>query len=204
MSTAKITLEEAVSTLGEYIEKSKESCMSVRKKNQRLDTKNEKKIYYLKSGTVSLYPLENNIVSVDVEAPAVLGMDQMFHGKLSHSIRCGIECELMMIDESEFIGILNHKGLWPHAFCVLSFHYEMCFQLKNRPGKKNINSIVTEHLRYLWGMDEDKRGEISVYTFILARSQISRSSIYNVLSKLTDNGIIELERGKLVWMKNAE
>ncbi|MDZ5641689.1 hypothetical protein [Enterobacter sp. A103] len=73
--------------------------------------KKENKIGFLKRGCVSLCSTENDIVTVSIEGPAILGMAQMFHDTQSHYIRCNRDCEIVVIDTFNFIQLLTQKKL---------------------------------------------------------------------------------------------
>ncbi|HID7510744.1 TPA: Crp/Fnr family transcriptional regulator [Enterobacter hormaechei] len=194
-------IRESVLILGELIEGSGQSYLSVRKRNQRIELKKENKIGFLKRGSVSVCRTENDIVTVSFEGPAILGMAQMFHDTQSHYIRCSRDCDIVMIDAANFIQLLTLKNHWFHAFMIISHHMEMYFQREKMLGHKTIREIVIEHLRYLWELEETTRNNTSVYTFILARNHVSRSSLHKIMSKLSEEGVISLQRGKLLWMK---
>lgn len=152
---------------------------------------------------MSIYRCDNDIVTFSICGPAIIGMEQMFHSERSHYFRCDQVCEMVIIDTNKFIELLNCKGLWFHAFNILSHHLGMYFQLEKRLMQKDIKGIVREHLHYLWKQDPVVRSKASVYTFILARHQVSRSSLHKVMAKLISDGMIELSHGKLVWMHDA-
>ncbi|HID7510843.1 TPA: Crp/Fnr family transcriptional regulator [Enterobacter hormaechei] len=192
---------DSVLILGELIESSGQSYLSVRKKNHRIELKKENKIGFLKRGSVSVCRSENDIVTVSLEGPAILGMAQMFHDTQSHYIRCSRDCDIVMIDAANFIRLLMLKKHWFHAFIIISHYMQMYFQREKMLGHKTIRKIVIEHLRYLWEQEEETRNNTSVYTFILARNQISRSSLHKIMSKLSEEEFIRLQRGKLLWMK---
>ncbi|MDZ5641693.1 Crp/Fnr family transcriptional regulator [Enterobacter sp. A103] len=163
--------------------------------------KKENKIGFLKRGCVSLCSTENDIVTVSIEGPAILGMAQMFHDKQSHYIRCNRDCEIVVIDTVNFIQLLTQKNHWFHAFMIISHHMQMYFQREKMLGHKTIRGTVIEYLRCLWELGEEARNTTSVYTYILARNKVSRSSLHKIMSELNDEGFIRLQRGKLLWMK---
>ncbi|HAS1070462.1 TPA: transcriptional regulator [Enterobacter cloacae] len=199
-----IDFEGSVRLLGEWIEKSQNSFLSIRKKNQRIDMKSENQVGYLREGALSVYRIDNDIVTLNIEAPAIIGLHQLFHTQRSHYLRCDRYCELIVINEADLIAILDREMLWGHAFIILSRHLEMYFQRERRLVHKNIKGIVIEHLKHLWDQSEDIRSRTSVYSFILSRNQISRSSVHKTIKSLIDDGVIKIQRGKLLWMNNID
>ncbi|MCX8986144.1 helix-turn-helix domain-containing protein [Citrobacter portucalensis] len=191
---------ESIEIIGDYIEKSCQSYYSLRKKNHRLELKRNNEVAFLRKGTVSAYREDNNKVTLTIEAPAILGMAQMLHNDCLHYFRCDQDSELFTFNKGTFINLLSEQKLWHHAFIILSHHLELYFQREKILSQKDVSSMVKAHLEYLWKKDPVSRAKTSVYTFILARNQVSRSSLHKVMAQLTSQGLIKLINGKLVWI----
>lgn len=192
-------VRESVSLVGGHIESSEHSFYSQRKKNQRIELKTYNSICYLKNGSVSVYRLADNILTLSISAPAILGLPQMRSETKQHYLRCDTDCEMWVLDTPNAIDLFSKNNLWIHAFDILTRHLELYFQRENMHAQPTIRGVVLEHLRYIWSMPESKRLTTSVYTFILARNQISRSAVHKEMKELSDREIIRLERGKLLW-----
>ena len=66
-------IENAVVLVGDEMKKSDNAWLSLRKKRQRIDLKTDGHILFLDKGTVSVYRVENDLVTVSISAPAILG-----------------------------------------------------------------------------------------------------------------------------------
>ncbi|MEB5887497.1 Crp/Fnr family transcriptional regulator [Enterobacter roggenkampii] len=194
-------IREAIHLLGELICSSEQSYLSYRKKNQRIELRKENKVGFLRQGSVFMCRSDNDIVTVSIDGPAIIGMTQMLHDTQSYYIRCSLDCEIVMIDTANFINMLKQYNYWFQAFLILSHYMQMFFQRERRLGHKTIKEIVIEHLRCIWQLDTESRENTSVYTFILARNQVSRSSLHKIMSQLSEDGFIRLQRGRLQWMR---
>lgn len=197
-----VNVSESVCVVGNAIEASENSYSSKRKKNQRIELKTYNSICFLKTGSVSIYRLENNVLTISIEAPAILGLAQMRNEFKSHYLRCNTDCDLCVISVQDAINIFNAEVLWMHAFDILTWHLQMYFQRENLISHPKTCDIVKEHLRFIWGMPETERTRTSIYTFIQARNHISRSAIHKEVQKLSKNGYIKIERGKLAWFND--
>lgn len=197
-----INIERSVAIIGSHIESSPNSHFSLIKKNNRIDLRTYNKISYLKKGNVSIYRLENDILTLSIPAPAILGMAQMRNEKKSHYIRCDSDCEMWVIDINNAVELFNENNLWMHAFDILTSHLQKYFIRENLSSHPTVRGVVLEHLKHIWAMPEEVRHTISVHGFILARNHISRSAVNNVLRDLISDGSIRIHRGKLLWLRD--
>lgn len=187
--------------VGVLFEKSNKSYSSKRKKNQRIQLKNDSAICYIKTGRVSVYCEHNDLLMFSVDAPAILGLPQILKEVNHHYLRSDTECEMCIISASEAKIIINENNLWSHAFTLLTWYLHLYFHhdtLINKPCKQ---SMINEHLKFIWGMDAEERARISVYSFIMSRNYISRSGIHKSLQALINSGSIKISNGKLVYYK---
>ena len=183
--------------IGDEIKKSENAYFSLRKKRQRIEMKRDGNIFYLEKGSVSVYRVENDLVTVSFTAPAILGLAQMRNDVMSHYLRCDTDCEMWVMNSTNANEMLSKKNLWIHAFDILTNHLQRYFQRENLRSHKTIREIVTEHVKHIWSLEPEIREKTSVYTFILSRNHISRSAIHKVLQELVNEGKLTLNRGKL-------
>lgn len=196
-----INVERSVSLIGAEIQNSKDAHYSQRKKNQRIELKTFNNISYLKKGSVSVYRLENDMLTVDIKAPAILGLAQMRNETKSHYLRCDTDCEMWVISTSDALELFNSRNLWMHAYDILAHHLQKYFIRENMLSQPTVRGIVIEHIKSIWSLPYAERQSISVYTYILARNQISRSAVHKVLQELVANGDIHITRGKLSYLR---
>lgn len=191
-------VKESIKITGTYIANSTHSHYEKRKKNQRIELKTFNNICYMTEGSVSVYRMENDIVTITINAPAILGLAQMRNKSKSHYLRCNSDCEMFVIETQHAIELFNEKNLWMHAFDILTSHLQMYFTRENMLSQPNVKMIVIEHLRYIWDQPEDIRNKTSFFSFILSRNQIARSTVHKVIQELTLAGAIKTARGKLI------
>ena len=92
-----LNFDESVMLIGDEIKKSENAYFSLRKKRQRIEMKKDGNIFYLEKGSVSVYRVENDLVTVSFTAPAILGLAQMRNDVMSHYLRCDTDCEMWVM-----------------------------------------------------------------------------------------------------------
>lgn len=190
-------IENAVVLVGDEMKKSENAWLSLRKKRQRIDLKVDGNILFLEKGTVSVYRVENDLVTVSISAPAILGLPQMRTEVVGHYLRCDTDCEMWAMSVQNADHMFTAKNLWKQAFDILTHHLQRYFQREALQSHRTIREQIIEHVKYIWSMEPEVREKTSVYTFILTRNHISRSAIHKVLQELVNDGKITLNRGKL-------
>lgn len=190
-------IDKSVVLIGDEIKKSDNAWLSLRKKRQRIDLKVDGNILFLEKGTVSVYRVENDLVTVSISAPAILGLPQMRTEVTGHYLRCDTDCEMWAMSVQNADHLFTAKNLWKQAFDILAHHLQRYFQREALQSHRTIRELIIEHVKYIWAMEPAVREKTSVYTFILTRNHISRSAIHKVLQELVNDGKITLNRGKL-------
>jgi CRP-like cAMP-binding protein len=192
--------QESTLIIGEYIHRSKNAHFEFRKKNQRIDYR-VNNIFYLKSGRVSVYRQDNDLITISLEAPSVVGLTQMHLSEKTHYLRCDCDCEMWTISTIEAMSLFTHNNLWHHAFDILSHHLHLYFERDKLMRHPTFRGVIHEHLKYIWSMDETIRCKTSVYNFIMSRNHISRSGIHKILHEMIEGGLIIIDRGKLIYLR---
>lgn len=185
------------SILGKEIESNRNSFYMKCKKNQRHNITTDKQVFFLKSGTISIYRMKDDMLTMDVNSPAVLGLSFIKEFTPMHYFRCTSECELHVLGLNHTMRMLNEKNLWEQAFYNVSELVQHYMKRDALVIQKNSHAIVMEHLRVIWSMDDDTREKTSIYTYILERNIISRSAIHKVVTDLINQSVINIHRGKL-------
>lgn len=188
----------AIDTIGRHIEECNDSHFSERKKNQRIDMKKLNQIAYLKRGTVSMHKIDDGLVTITIKGPAIIGLGQMRGDKFTHFVRCNTNCEMWVIDINDASELFSKFSLWGNAFDIITKHLYMYFEREKMTQKSCVKEIVIEYARKIWNFDEGAREEISIYSYILSRNNISRSAIHKAICELVQDGVLNISRGRIV------
>lgn len=174
------------------------------KKNQRLEFNSFKDaIYYLEAGTISIFRLSDNVLTISVESPFVFGLTQLRNQYRYHYLRCEGESIVWGIEKSKAEKLFDDKGLWKFSFDILGYISNLYHHRELMILKKNVNEIVIQHLSHIWEMPEEERNKTSIYSFILSRNHVSRSAVHKVIHDLVDAKQVTINRGKLVGMNTS-
>lgn len=192
----------SVEIIAACIEGSDSAYYSERRRTHRLELRKNSEIAYLKEGVVSVHRQEDGLVTLTIKAPAIIGLAQMRGVRASHFFRCSTDCSMWFVNIEKATELFDSKKLWRHAFDLLTAHIHLYFTRENVFHKQSIKDMVAEHLRLLWLSDESERN-CSIYSYILNRSNISRSAIHKAVAELVRDGWACVHRGKLV-MFNCE
>lgn len=185
-------------TIGKFITSSNKSHEENHKKNQRVELLNQNNICYLKKGQVLVYRQEDDLVTITLNAPLILGLTQMHNEIKYHYLRCNTDCQMFMIENHDATALFDSKNLWSYAFDILTWHLNLYFQRDVMMIHPNIRNVINEHLKHMWEMTPDIRSKTSVYSFITDRNHISRSAVHKVIQEMSDVGKVKIERGKLI------
>lgn len=147
---------------------------------------------------MSFYRLEDDILTISITAPAILGLAQMRNDVKSHYLLCDSDCEMWVISTCDAISLFNAQSLWMHAFDILTHHLQRYFQRENMVSHKTTRGIIVEHIKHIWSLPAEIRNKTSVYSFILNRNHISRSAVHKIIQELESTGHIKISRGKLL------
>lgn len=195
---------ESIKNIGEEVMSSSDSFSLHLKKNQRLEFNSFKDaIYYLEAGTISIFRLSDNVLTISVESPFVFGLTQLRNQYRYHYLRCEGESIVWGIEKSKAEKLFDDKGLWKFSFDILGYISNLYHHRELMILKKNVNEIVIQHLSHIWEMPEEERNKTSIYSFILSRNHVSRSAVHKVIHDLVDAKQVTINRGKLVGMNTS-
>lgn len=188
-------------TIGKFIASSNKSHEENHKKNQRIELLNQDNICFLNKGTVVVFRQADDLVTLTLSAPLILGLTQMHNEIKYHYLRCETDCQMFMIGNHDATELFDKKNLWSYSFDILTWHLNLYFQRDVMMINPNIRNIINEHFKYIWSLAPEVRSKISVYSFITTRNHISRSAVHKIIQEMSDVGKIKIERGKLIYYK---
>lgn len=204
MTMLKNNLTTAVNTIGESIVKSVHSHLSFFKRNQRIELLSNGEVGYLIRGTISVHQKDGELLTVILQAPVIIGLTQMRNENKFHYLRCDTDCEISIIDSDNATELFNKHNLWAYAFDILTYYIGLYFNRDLLITHPSTKGIIIEHIKSIWVMPYEERMKTSVFTYIMQRNHISRSMIYKQINLLLREGVIEMNRGKLINFINSE
>lgn len=133
----------SVVVIGESIKWSTHSHMVQLKEKQRLGMEHLKKyIFYLESGCVNIYRLNDGILTITVQGPALIGLTQLKSDYVFHYIRSEFESTLWRCRKDSVISLLDKNKLWGNAFEHMTYIANLYHAKEEMGAGKNIKFIV--------------------------------------------------------------
>jgi len=158
-------------------------------------------IFYLISGSVSVFDDDNDLLLMEVESPFIIGLAQIFNHYACQSIRIRTNCTFWVISVEESRELFDCLGIWKEVSILLAATMNIISERYRLSSGGNVYKIIKAHLEYIWSLPGSDVSSISVIDYILKRNKISRSSVYTILRGLSDGGYIQVNRGKLLGLK---
>lgn len=170
-------------------------------KNQRLNpSTKEPRFYLLTSGKINIHRICDDVLVMEVSAPAVLDICRFVTGYCHHYFRGKQDFTLFSLGQAHAHLLFDQKSLWKDILFLQCDLTEQHYQREEMTAGHSHYDIVLEHLKYIWSLPTGDRERTSVYNFILSRNKISRSSIYNIICMMTREGLIKIIRGRLIYL----
>ncbi len=155
------------------------------------------RLFCLCSGGVDMRRLSDNTIVAHIDAPAVAGLSLSKDAKILHYLKTTSPTQLKVISHETGMHIINKNNLWKEAFLLSNSMINISYIRDEHCISRNVYEIVRQHIELIWELDIEIRSSISVFDFILSRTNISRSSICKILKDLSVGGYIEINRGRL-------
>lgn len=169
-------------------------------KNQRLNPVREPTFYLLTSGKIRIYRKCDDVLVMEVTAPAVIDICRFVMGISHHYFRSQRPVTLFSLKQAQACLLFDEKALWRDILFLQCDLVEQHYQREEMASGGSHYDIVREHLLHIWSLPPGERDTTPIYPFILTRNKMSRSSIYNIIRNMTRDGVIRTRRGKLIFL----
>lgn len=192
---------ESVARLGNSIKKHKNTLKLFASVNKIINFNlfGKKSIIYLEGGSININSVNKNILLFKLEAPFIIGLDQLFYDSEYYYITANDNVSLYLLSHEDAIDLFDKEKLWKDIANLISYSMELYeHRSNNLLENRNVYDIIKFHLETIWSMTENEREKISVFHYILKRHKISRSSVAKIVKELNNGGYITTKRGVLV------
>lgn len=193
-----------VNNIGELIINHDSSAKVTYKRRNRINfTEQNNYVFYLESGSVSLYKKNDNLFLMRLSAPQIVGLFKIWIPNKYFYIRCDEECTFWIINHEVLSEQISSKNLWRESFYIISDKVKRLFEHDQKATFNCTRDIVLAHLKDIWLLPDDERANTSIYKYIMMRNHISRSAIYKTVSELEGQKLIAIQRGTLYSFKES-
>jgi hypothetical protein len=176
-----------------------DKCLLVSKlTNVQVDFNGDERIFLLESGRVTINRKSDGKVLINIEAPFIIGLTTLFTNLNYYYIRTETDCHISTFSKNEVIKFIESSSSWKYVSEVLSYAFFMYYQRDEMLTPNNTYGVVRKYIEYFW--ENEDTNTTSIFSFILNRTSISRSSLNKILRELEIGGYIKTKRGILIEM----
>ncbi|WOR25847.1 helix-turn-helix domain-containing protein [Citrobacter braakii] len=197
-----LLLNSFINKIGSLIKEHGASAMITFKNKYRINLSNSNGgIYYLESGSISIYKKKDDMLLLQVKAPQIVGMFHLWSPNNYYYIRCTDECVFWVATNEVIRQVISDNNLWYESFCIVADKVQKLFEHDLKATLNSTQDIVMAHLKDIWMLPPSERKNISIYKYIMIRNHISRSAIYKIVAILINKKVITIERGCLTYLE---
>lgn len=158
----------------------------------------ELQVVLVLEGLVDVYRSSDELLFATAIAPTIFGMQGSAYRYDMYTFQCNPDCKLETLLLSRAIELVAQHGLLEDLLAYQIYFNDYQAYRNNLLINKSAYEIVCALLFELEKIPADKRANISVLNFILARSHLARSGIMKILANLRQGLYINIENGKLI------
>lgn len=159
----------------------------------------KKTVILIKSGSTSLYRKNDGKFLFDFKTPFPFGIQQSQSQTDSYYIQCNSDSDIFILSTEEFISSVDNSSIWKAMYILTCYLIDVINEVQKLAYfKVNSYDVVKECLVNIWTLSESERMKTSIFSYILSRHNISRSSIAKILKCLNDGKYIKTYRGVLM------
>ena len=204
MENNQFNISTYVNNIGTLIKSHDSSVKVTYKKKSRINfTEQNNYVFYLDSGSVSLYKKNDNLFLMKFSAPQIVGLFKIWVPNKYFYIRCDEVCTFWIINHKILSEQISSKNLWQESFNIICDKVKRLFEYDQKATFNCTRDIVVAHLKDIWLLPQQERNNTSIYKYIMMRNHISRSAIYKIISELQGQKLILIQRGTLCFFKES-
>ena len=179
---------------------SKEAATKIVRENRIVyyNKNNMSDCYLLTDGEVTVKSLVGNKTLGNAKAPFLFGLsvDQ------NNYLQTISESTFQVISTKRTTEIIRENNLWEHLYYIYRWEATLVYKKLCAINHSTSREIILSLLRNFLQQDPEVRLTIPVVRYLQDNSSLSRSSIYNTISLLKENGTIVVRNGVLIRINN--
>ncbi|MEB5887499.1 helix-turn-helix domain-containing protein [Enterobacter roggenkampii] len=191
-------VNESVHKICNAITQSTKSYVMLRKEKQRINISDMGNIYVLTKGNVSAHSYNNGFLIATISAEEIIGLESIRDVRIINYIRCVTDAEMYVISINDACDLFTELGLWEAAFDVILRYMMVQSRREIKLNQPTSRSTVIEYIKHIWTFKPEQREKTSIYVYVMARTNISRSLIHKVITDLERKGLVLVRRGVLI------
>ncbi|MEO3990141.1 helix-turn-helix domain-containing protein [Pseudocitrobacter sp. Cyp-38S] len=170
-------------------------------------SKENAELVLLEDGICSFCHGESQIHITTIFAPSVVGLVDGYALTCEapswpqHYLLAETRCLGRTVSVMDFIRVANEQSLWHDVAQILA--HRLVFMSARGKEMIGVDSYIKVRALLIeaWAYPEAYRSQISIMSFIQRRTGLSRSRILKILSELKKGGYIDIETGRLIYVR---
>lgn len=151
----------------------------------------------IKQGIFSLYINQGDRLLGCYEGQVIIGLTNFYAELISFNIKPGQTCTLFTLSVEEARKIIKAENLSQSVGYILANNTNAFFQIYEKVISPNNYTFIRLMLMDLNQSTDAIKASVTVASYIIKRSGLSRSYVMLVLSELRKGGYIQMDDGKL-------
>lgn len=162
----------------------------------------EHKCFLLHHGNITLYRHADGIALNSESAPYIFGLSTQLLEHDYFYIRTNETSDISVLSIADANRIIDRCNLWKGVAALLIYSATRMFDHCTKISALSSYEIICYQLYELMDETEEVRNNVSIVSYILSRTFLSRSSIMKILAQLKTGNYIETEKGLLRAINN--
>lgn len=179
---------------------SKEATTKIVRENRIVyhNKNNMSDCYLLTDGEVTIKSLIDNKALGIIKAPFLFGLSI----DPNNYLKTISESTFEVISTERTSEIIRENNLWEHLYYIYRWEASLAYKKFRAINHSTSREVILSLLHNFLLQDPEIRLTIPVVRYLQDNSSLSRSSIYNTLSSLKENGTVVIRNGVLISINN--
>ncbi|MBK5071724.1 helix-turn-helix domain-containing protein [Budviciaceae bacterium CWB-B4] len=177
-----------------FINSNKAQKVTIPKNNKYLITDN---IYCIQKGYFSIYMKHGERLMAYYEGQAIFGLTNYYTDPIYFYIKPSRTCTVYTVTTEEAQRIIAEENLYQSINYVLATNMARFFRIYEKTIGPNNYTFIRLLLQELNQASDEIKSSVTVASYIIKRSGLSRSYVMLVLSELRKGDYITMKNGKL-------
>ena len=159
---------------------------------------NKQRCYLFRSGQISGFYKENRIQIDRIQTPWIAGIAFPDKELLGLMFVAETECDVAVVTQDEVMALIQKTDSWQLYAGFLQILSTKLLIHMSQVAAPDTFSMVCNQLMELINEPEAIRASVKVEEYVRSRTQLSRSGVFKVLSRLKEVNAIVIDKGMLI------
>lgn len=159
------------------------------------------RVYVILEGEFSVHRRSDSLIIATGRAPASCGLIEYIQQRGFQFCKPIPPCTVVAIHAEVAVQAITDHNLWKEISIIMMWYVQMLSARDEHLVGVSAYSMLRNKLMEIMNYPIERRRSISVASYVISRTMLSRSTIMRMLSDLLEGGYITMENGKLLDMK---